>query len=65
MAIACRIADRAWQQAHRVGARRVMLIHHAEFAASDDMPMPLRDRRQKYVPNWVDVTAECEWRLSM
>lgn len=46
------------------GARPVLLMDDAEFAATDSMPMPLRDRRQRYVPGSVDFTAEREWRVS-
>lgn len=47
------------------GARPVWLMDETELAVTNDMPMPLPDRRQKYVPGRVDFTAEREWRLSL
>ena len=47
------------------GARPVLLLDDGEWTATEAMPMPMRDRRQRYVPGKVDFTAEREWRLSM
>jgi hypothetical protein len=43
----------------------VLLLNDEEWRATDTLPMPLTDPRQRYVPGRVDFTAEREWRISM
>ncbi len=47
------------------GARPVLLMDDDEFEATNYLPVPLADRRQRYVPGSIDFTAEREWRIGL